>query len=67
MAERTAWESVKAKNEEIIKLYRNKLPENVQEAISLGKDYLYNKKEEITKDILSTKLKAVPTKYHQVR
>ena len=66
LAEGTAWESVKVKYEDILKLFRNKLSENEQEAVSLGKVYLHNR-EEITRDILSTKLKAVRIKYRQVR
>ena len=65
LAEGTAWESVKTKYEEILKLYKNELPENAQEAATLGKDYPHNR-EDITKEILSTKLKAVRTKYRQV-
>ena len=58
LAKGTACESVKAKYEEILKLYTNELPENAQEAVSLGKDYLHNQ-EKITKYILTTKLKTV--------
>ena len=58
MAEGTAWESVKTKYDDILKLFRNELPENAQQAVSLAKDYPHNRKE-VTKEILSTELKAV--------
>ena len=65
LADGTAWESVKTKYDDILELFRNELPENAQQAVSLAKDYPHSR-EEITKDILSTKLKAVRIKYRQV-
>ena len=40
----------------ILKLLRNKLPENTKQAVSLGKDYLHNR-EDINKDILAVQIK----------
>ena len=51
LADGTAWESVKTKYDDILKLFTNKLPENAQQAVILAKVYPHNR-EEITKEIL---------------
>ena len=65
LAEGTSWESVKTKYDDILKLFRDHLPEDEGDTSVLAKDYPH-KRSEITKDILSTKLKAIRIKFRQV-
>ena len=39
LADGSAWESVKPKYDDTLKLFRNELPENAQQAVSLAKNY----------------------------
>ena len=62
----TSWESVKSKYTDILELLKGELPETDEEAGNLVKDYPH-RREELTKEILTTKLKAIRNKYRQVR
>ena len=66
LAEGTSWESVKSKYVDILKLFQSELPATDKEAQELAKDYRHTK-DEITKEILTTKLKAIRHKFRQVR
>ena len=62
----TCWESVKSKYADILKLFRNELPASEEEASQLfNKDYPH-KPEEVTKENVLTKLKAVRKKFREV-
>lgn len=61
LAEGTSWESVKSKYNDILKIFRDHLPENEEDTSVLAKE-----RSEITKDILSAKLKAIRIKFRQV-
>ena len=61
-AECTDWESVKSKYADIFDLFKECLPGSEDERIGLEKDFPHTK-EEITKQILSCKLKAIRLKY----
>ena len=60
----TDWESVRSKYSDILELYKKEIPEP-EESSRLLKDYPH-KKEEITKEVLTAKLKAIRTKFRQV-
>jgi len=62
VAEGTDWESVKSKYTDILELMRNELPASAEEMSNLLKDYPHTK-EQVTKQILTTKLKAVRLKF----
>lgn len=62
LAEGTPWESVKSKYTDILELLKGELPEMDEEAGNLDKDYPHHK-EELMKEILTTKLKAIRNKY----
>uniref|UniRef100_A0A1X7UY57 Uncharacterized protein n=1 Tax=Amphimedon queenslandica TaxID=400682 RepID=A0A1X7UY57_AMPQE len=64
MEENIDWESVKTKYEDILKLMKEELPATVQESSDSMKDYPHTK-EEMTKKILSTKLKAIRAKFRE--
>jgi len=64
VAEGTDWESVKSKYTDILELMRNELPASAEEMSNLLKDYPHTK-EQVTKQILTTKLKAVRLKFRQ--
>jgi hypothetical protein len=66
LTEGMSWESVKSKDAEILELLKGELPDMDEEAGNLVKDYPY-RKEELTKEILMTKLKVIRNKYRQVR
>lgn len=66
LSEGTCWESVKTKYADILELFRKGLPENEEQARSLAKDYPH-KADEVTKEILTTKLKAIRLKFREVR
>ena len=57
------WESVKSKYEDIFDLFKNELPETEEEALALDKDY--HLKNEITKTILTTKLKNIRLRFRK--
>ena len=58
------WESVKSKYDDILTLMREELPANADEAKEMCKDYPHTK-EELTKKILSAKLKAIRGKFRE--
>ena len=59
------WKSVRSKYSNIWKQPKGQLPSDSEEAREMGKD-LPHKKEEITKQAMTTKLKTVRLKYRQV-
>lgn len=62
----TCWESVKSKYADIMELFRKELPASEEEASRLfNKDYPH-KPEEVTKENVLTKLKAVRKKFREV-
>ena len=65
LVEGTCWESVRTKYTDILALFRKELPENEEQARQLTKDYPH-KVDEVTKEILTTKQKAVRGKFHEV-
>ena len=65
MAEGTSWESVKSKYADILQLFVSELPATEEEASQSVKDYKH-RKVDVTKEILTTKLKAIRNKYRQV-
>ena len=65
LLEGTCWESVKTKYADILQLFCKELPENEEQARSLRKDYPH-KAVELSKEILTTKLKAVRLKFREV-
>ena len=66
LVEGTCWESVRTKYSDIFELYVKELPSNEKERRIKGvRDYPH-KPEELTKEILTTKLKAARTKFHEV-
>ena len=60
----TDWESVRSKYVDIVALYKKELLDPAQ-ASQVLKDYPHTK-EEITKEIVTSKLKAIRTKFRQV-
>ena len=58
------WESVQSKYSDICKRMTDELPATPDEAKELNKDYPHNK-DELTKQVVTTKLKAIRTKYRQ--
>ena len=58
------WESVQSKYTDICKQMKDELPETPDEAKEQNKDYPH-KKDELTKQVVTTKLKAVRMKYRQ--
>ena len=66
LVEGISWESVKSKYADLLALLKNELPATKEEAAQLVKDYPHTK-DEVTKEILTTKLKAIRNKYRQVR
>ena len=64
VAEGVDWESVKSKYSDIMELMQQELPSSVEEAGNLLKDYPHTK-EQITKPVLTTKLKAIRLKFRQ--
>lgn len=66
LAEGTCWESVRSKYGDILELFRGELPATDEEARELMKDYPH-RKDEVTKEILTAKLKAIRNKFRQVR
>lgn len=64
IAEGTDWESVKSKYADILELMREELPSTAEESNRLTKDYPHTK-EQMTKVILTTKLKAIRLKFRQ--
>ena len=65
LTEGTCWESVKTKYSDILELFRKELPSNEEEQRNSFKDYRH-KPDDVTKDIITTKLKAVRGKFRQV-
>ena len=66
LTEGISWELVKSKYTDILALLKNELLATEEEAAQLVKDYPHTK-DEVTKEILTTKLKAIRNKYRQVR
>ena len=62
--ENVDWESVKSKYEDILEIMREELPETKEEAKELTKEYTHSK-EEVTKSILTTKLKNIRLRYRK--
>ena len=62
--ENVDWESVKSKYEDILAIMREELPETKEEAKELTKEYTHTK-EEVTKSILTTKLKNNHLRYRK--
>ena len=60
----TDWESVRSKYSDILELFKKEIPE-VEEGSRLLKDYPHQK-EEVTKEIITAKLKSTRTKFRQV-
>ena len=63
-AEGVDWESVQSKYSDILKRMLTEFPASPDEAKDLNKDYPH-KKTDITKQVLTTKLKAIRVKYRQ--
>lgn len=61
----TCWESVRSKYADILELYQKELPRNDEEARATLKDYRH-KADQITKKILTAKLKSIRTNYRKV-
>ena len=64
LTEGMCWESVKTKYIDILERYKE-LPTNEEERRNSVKDYRHTP-DEVTKEIVTTKLKAVTTKFRQV-
>ena len=64
VAEGVDWESVKNKYTDILQLMQNELPGTGDEAFACAKDYPHLK-HQVTKQILTTKLKAIRLKFRQ--
>ena len=64
VAEGIDWESVKSKYSDILELMKNELPSTAEERTHLLKDYCHTK-EQISKQTLTNKLKAVRLKFRQ--
>ena len=64
VAEGVDWESVKSKYSDILQLMQEELPATQEAARNLTKDYPHTK-DQITKQILTTKLKAIRLKFRQ--
>ena len=65
LVEGTCWESVRSKYADIVELFKKELPGDDEQRRRLSKDYPH-KPEEIKKEILTTKLKAVRMKFREV-
>ena len=65
LVEGTSWESVKTKYADIFALFQSKLPET-GDTRELLKDYPHTR-DQVTKEIIATKLKAIRNKFCQVR
>ena len=63
-AEGVDWKSVQSKYSDILKRMLTELPASPDEAKDLNKDYPH-KKTDITKQVLTTKQKAIRVKYRQ--
>ena len=63
-AESTDWESIKSKYSDIFNLFKERLPESDDERKEIDKDYPH-KKEDVSMQALTSKLKATRTKYRQ--
>ena len=60
-SEGTCWESVKSKYSNILDLFCKELPQNAEQARHLAKDYPH-KPDEVSKEVLTSKLKAIRIK-----
>ena len=65
LAEGTCWESIKTKYSDILDLFRKELPQNEEQARHLAKDYPH-KPDEVSKEVLTSKLKAIRIKFREV-
>lgn len=63
-AENVDWESCQTKYSDILDLYLEQYPSSPEDATILGKEYPH-KKDEITKNIVTTKLKNIRLKFRQ--
>ena len=61
----TCWESVRSKYGDILEMYKKELPNSEEEARATLKDYRH-RGDQITKQILTAKLKAIRTNYRKV-
>ena len=66
LSEGTDWESVKTKYADILELFRKELPEDAEQARCLSKDYPH-KLDELSKEVLTSKIKAIRIKFREVR
>ena len=64
ISENVDWESVKSKYDDILTLMKEELPASADEAKEMCKDYPHTK-EELTKKILSAKVKAIRGKFRE--
>ena len=58
-------ESVRTKYADILELFDKELPQNAEQARRVTKDYLYKAKE-VSKEIVTMKLKAIRIKHREV-
>ena len=65
LIEGTSWESVKSKYADILALFQSELPET-GDTRQLLKDYPHTR-DQVSKEIIATKLKAIRNKFRQVR
>ena len=65
LSEGICWESVKSKYSDILDLFRKELPQNEEQARILFKDYPH-KPDEVSKEVLTSKLKAIRIKFREV-
>lgn len=65
LVEGTCWESVKTKYYDILELFRKELPQSTEQARHLAKDYPH-KPDEVSKEVLTSKLKAIRIKFREV-
>ena len=65
LSEGICWESVKSKYSDILDLFRKELPQNEEQARNSSKDYPH-KPDEVSKEVLTSKLKAIRIKFREV-
>ena len=63
-AENVDWESVQSKYNDILNCLKEQYPTTPEQAAAIEKEYSH-KPEDITKTIITTKLKVIRTKYRQ--
>lgn len=66
LAEGACWEFVKTKKySNILDLFRKELPQNAEQVGHLTKDY-FHKPDEVSEEVLTSKLKAIRIKFREV-